>query len=219
MRSIYRILLSAALFTLASVATAQSASVDGRKDVLAEFELLHAQPFVLEQPYVHTWRKETPAVHAGYVLVLKTELHHVVRRQTQERVLFVGNQTAERVNAPPSGSGETGQIVVIVPAPLREDGTVDLDPWKARIFFGTAPLAEDVDEQRIAVELRRARRLELGPARRPRDANGELLPIPNRPTLPFADRHALDLKLAELVEFYSPLEVDLVAGLRVPIHR
>ena len=130
-------------------------------------------------------------------------------------MLYVGAQTAERVNAPPAGSGapgELGQLVVVVPAPLDAEGRVALDPWSVPIFLGTERLPEDVDAARIQLELARAARLGLGPARRPAPAGAAPAPVP-QPLLRLADRHALELELASLIEHWSPAEVDLVEGL------
>lgn len=209
----------------------------------SEFELLDARPFVLEEPYVHTWRAEQPLVGSGWVLVLRAPLERIRPRQTAEPVLYVGAQTAERVNAPPfdtPGAGELGQLVVLVPAPLDAEGKVALDPWSVPVFLGTEALPEDVDAARIVLELDRAARLGLGPPRRPVVAPGAAgasgatggasrrpsagvgrvptAPVP-LPALRLHDRAALDLELASLIAFWSPEELDLVNGLRTPVGR
>src|SRR5690606_11950668 len=84
-----------------------------------------ARPFQLQTPYTHLWRKEQPAVASGYLFVLRVNPHLVRPRQTAEPVLYVGNQTAERLNV----GDDHGNIVVIVPGLS--------DPAAARFWFGT----------------------------------------------------------------------------------
>lgn len=221
-------LAPALLLAFAPLAAAQGTpSAAAAPSAPSPFELLYARPFVLDAPYAHTWRAEAPAVRSGWVLVLRAELERIRPRQTLEPVLYVGAQTAERVNAPPDPEdaevpGLLGQLVVVVPAPLDASGSVALDPWSVPIFLGTPAQPEDVDEPRIQRELLRAARLRLGPARRPAGAQAPGAPsaaAPVPPVLHLADRHALDLELASLVERWSPAEVDLIEMLRRPADR
>ena len=187
------------------------------------FELLYARPFVLDEPYLHTWRKEAPAVSSGYLLVLRAERELIRPVQVLEPVLYVGAQTAERVNAPAQEGSDTAQLVVVVPAPLDDDaddgadgdGQVALDPLRVPIFLGTKALPEDVDAASIQRELRRATALRLGPARLPQVAGLAGLRRP-KTVLRLPSRADLDLELANLIAFYSPEERDLVQSLRVP---
>jgi len=187
------------------------------------FTLLYARPFLLEQPYTHTWREEAPQVRSGYVLVLQAELERIRPRQTLEPVLYAGAQTAERINAPRAAPGSAsgvpgalGQLVVLVPAPLDAQGRVAFDPWKTPIFLGTPAFPEEVDAARVRLELARARRLGLGPPRRPKATAAARALARSPAPLRLPDRDALELELANLIERYSPAEVDLVRGMRVP---
>ncbi len=227
MRTLAR-LAPALLLALAPRAPAQGTPSTAAPSAPSPFELVFARPFVLDAPYAHTWRAEAPAVRSGWVLVLRAELERIRARQTLEPVLYVGAQTAERVNAPPDPEdvevpGLLGQLVVVVPAPLDASGAVALDPWSVPIFLGTLAQPEDVDEPRIQRELLRAARLRLGPARRPAGAQAPGVPSAGPPPVPpawhLADRHALDLELASLVERWSPEETDLVEMLRQPVDR
>ena len=197
---------------VAPAAQAQSAET-------SPFELLYARPFVLDEPYLHTWRKEAPAVSSGYLLVLRAERELIRPVQVLEPVLYVGAQTAERVNAPAQEGSDTAQLVVVVPAPLDDgtdgDGQVALDPVRVPIFLGTKALPEDVDAASIQRELRRATALRLGPARLPQVAGLAGLRRP-KTVLRLPSRADLDLELANLIAFYSPEERDLVQSLRVP---
>jgi hypothetical protein len=131
----------------------------------AALELLTAEPFVVDEPFVHEWRAEKPLVNAGYLLVLRAAPDLVRTRETYEPVLFVGAQTAERCSVQQSG----GVIVALVPAPLGSDGHVALDLATTPIFFGSLELPERVDAARCARELADARRKGLGAPRRALD--------------------------------------------------
>lgn len=171
----------------------------------AALELLEARAFVVDEPFVHEWRAEQPLVSAGYLLVVRVPDELALPRATFEPVLFVGDETAERVNAPRAGAN----LVLLVPAAER-GGRVDLDLARAPIWFGSLELPERVDAARIAAERRAAEARGIGPARsapRVRAAStGE--PIRVR------TRRELDAYLADLVELWSPEETDLVRQLR-----
>ncbi len=172
-------------------------------------ELVFAQPFSLDVPYEHTWRKEQPSVLSGWILVIRTDPALLVPRQTADPVLYVGNETAERLNA-----GDSGNLVVLVPSPLDTNGVPTLDPAAAPIWFGADELPERVDAARIQAELSAALAQRVGPA------TSTALRSQGQPGTVFAlDRSELELHLADLVEFYSPTESDLVAGMRAPILR
>ena len=92
-------------------------------------EVVYARSFELDQGYKFEWRKEQPLVKKGVILVLKVDPDLVYPRQIAEPVLYVGDQTAERVNI----GYKSGHVVAIVP------GEVDLN--KAMIWFGYARVA------------------------------------------------------------------------------
>ena len=174
-------------------------------------DLLLAQPFVLEESYVHSWRSESPAVKAGYLLVLEVEEPFTVPRNTLEAVLLVGDQTAERINW---GTG-SGQVVALVPAPLSRDGLPSLDLGEVLMFYGSAELPERVDATWIQTELERAYALGLRPFAAERiqaaRAAGGLLRLRDRSSLL---RHAANLVLER-----SPAEEDLARGFLAPLIR
>src|SRR6185503_7532853 len=128
-------------------------------------EILDAQPFAVDEPFVHEWRAEKPLVDAGYLLALKVDPDLARARQTYEPVLYVGAQTAESCNAPEEG----GILIVVAPAPLV-DGSVALDLATTPIWFGSLELPERVDAARIERELASARAAGVGPARMAGDA-------------------------------------------------
>ncbi len=180
-----------------------------------------ARPFTVEQPFTHMWRTEQSAVDAGYLLVLRVNPDLVYPRQTAEPVLYVGEQTAERVNV-----GYTdGHVIAIVPTPRDpKTGAPTLDLTRTRIWFGTPRLPESVDAARVRTETELAATV-LGPmiegrpdgpviapgvaavamARQARAAGGE--------AAAYTDRAALHAAAAELVLRYAPSETDLAANL------
>ncbi len=181
----------------------------------AEIDLLDAVPFVLDEPFVHTWRADQPSYRAGYLVVLRTDPDLTTPRQSAEPVLYVGEQTAERCNA----GTEAGTLVCVVPAELLPDGSIDLDPTTAPIWFGAAELPERLDANAILTAHRTALSQGIGPAtlstrmRRAQSASIGANAFFAR------DRAELNLPIADLIETYSPTETDLVEGLRVPITR
>ena len=171
----------------------------------AALEILAARPFVVDEPFVHEWRAEKPLVSAGYLLVLRVAPELALPRATFEPVLFVGDQTAERVNAPRNGEN----LVVLVPAPER-DGRPVLDLSRAPVWFGSLELPERIDAARIRAERGAAEERGIGPAR----SGPRLAAAGADETIHARTRRELDLYLADLVEFYSPEETDLVRQLR-----
>src|SRR5262249_55349092 len=168
--------------------------------------LLQAQPFTLDVPFTHTWRKEQPQFSAGYVLVLSCDPDLVHARQAAEPILYVGDQTAERVNV----GGDSGHVVCIVPASTDASGAVALDLSRAPIFFGRPGLPEQVDAAHAAAELATARSRGIAPPTK------SVLASTVQPAVHFHDDWQLHLFCSDLIEHYSPQEADLVSGLRAP---
>jgi hypothetical protein len=168
--------------------------------------LVHARPFTLDRAYVHDWRAERPTVAGGLLLVLAVDPDLVHPRQVAEPVLYVGGQTAERINV----GARSGHVVAVVPAPLDARGRVQLDLTQTPIFFGEPMLPEQVDADRAAQELASA--LAAGIAPPSADAVAAALAAPVR----FGDREALQSHATDLIETWSPDEVDLIAGMRAP---
>jgi len=172
----------------------------------AEVELLEARAFVLDEPFVHTWRKEQPTFTGGYLLVLRSDPALVQRRQLAEPVLYVGSEVAERVSG-----GEAGYLVCLVPAPVDATGIVQLDPTTAPIWFGEPDLPERIDAPRARAELRRALRRGVRSAANP----DGLQRVSVDQTVFARDRSELDLVIADLIERWSPSERSLAESLRV----
>lgn len=171
-------------------------------------EVVVMRPFVLDEGFNSDWSAERPLVRSGWILVLRADPALLRPRQTQEPILFVGDQVAERLN---SGAG-SGYTVVLVPAELAAPAAgaaPDAPPTVAPIlvdrpaFFGTPGTAEAVTREMATNELAQA--IAAGysaptPAARTEalTRGGELLQS--------TDRAALLVAAASLVRTWSPEE-------------
>lgn len=163
-------------------------------------ELLSAAEFTLERPATHWYRAEQPSYTRGLLLTLHVNEDLATARQTYEPVLYVGSETAERVNH----GLESGNLVVIVPNLSLED--LANEP----IFFGTPELPE-----RVSAEMAMQER-ETAFARGVATTGAQRIErVLDEPFVVFDDTE-LRTKAAELIEAYSPAEMDVVEGLRAP---
>ncbi len=174
--------------------------------------VLFAQPYVLEQGYVHSWRAERPLTDAGFLLVLEVEEAFTVPRNTEESVLYVGEEVAERINW---GAG-SGRVIALVPAPLGSEGVPELDLESALIFYGSPGLPERIDANFVQIELEAARAAGVKAL-----SEASILPAleAGGGVKLFADRTALERHAARLLLEYSPSEAELAEGLLVPLLR
>ena len=113
--------------------------------------LLVAQPFELEAGFRYDWRAERPLVTSGHLIVLSVEPDLVYPRQTAEPILYVGDQTAMRLNV----AYPSGRVLALVPGDLPTSGT--------RIWFGTPGLPEQVDARQVDAERRLAEAAGIAP--------------------------------------------------------
>jgi hypothetical protein len=163
-------------------------------------EVVSIRPFTLENGFEFKWSAESPMVKSGVLLVLKVEPALVYPRQVAEPVLYVGNQTAQRMNH----GYESGYVVALVP------GEVDLT--KDPIWFGTPELPERVTRDMAATERKLADEAGIKPlaAREAETAvknGGDAIHAENMTEM-------LD-PVANLIEKYSPQENELVESLRI----
>lgn len=163
----------------------------------APLELLHAESFRLDQGYVHRYRSDSPVVDRGWLLVLAGDAAALATRQMKMPVLYVGAQTAERINLAPAG-----KLVVLVPGDFRLQD--------APIFLGTPALPEELRQDQIGAELAAARAAGVEP---PAAAVVTKVTQPGRS---YADDWELRQRAMDLVEQFSPGEAELVRGWRVP---
>ena len=185
--------------------------------VVQQAQLLYAQPYLLDEGYTHWWRAEHPTVDAGWLLVLAVEADLVHPRQGYQPVLYVGDQTAERVNVgfvpgelPP---GAKAQVVALVPAPRNAQGDVALDLSRSLIWFGTPALPEEVDAAQIVTEQALALSRGIAP---PRAGAVRAAVHEGGGAIYLPDYQSLMHHSAELILRYSPGERDLVEGLTAP---
>lgn len=164
-------------------------------------QLVHAQRFHTDMPFAHQWRADRQMYDAGWVLVLSGEPELLRQHQTKDPVLYVGAQTAERVN-----NGDSGKLVVIVPG--------DIDLADAAIFLGPAALPEELWQEQIDDTVTAARNGGAVPPTAEQRGKALVAGV-----LEFADDYWLHRHAVDLVEKHSPNEKDLIAGWRVPLVR
>lgn len=171
-------------------------------------DIISVQPFTLEQSTTHFWRAERPSYRSGYLLVLKVDPAYVIARQIAEPVLYVDDQTAERVNH----GEQSGHVVAIVPAVLDDATHIDaIDLSKALIWFGTPDLPERVDTRAILAERRAAKEAGIGalPAARLTAARAR-----GGATLDVTSKRELLRAAGRLVERYAPEDERVAERLR-----
>ena len=161
-------------------------------------EIVYARPFTLQKGYEFEWRKEKPLVTEGVILVLRVKPDLVYPRQCAEPVLFVGDQTAERVNV----GYESGLVIYLVPDKI--------DLKTTPIWFGTPQLPEQVDSATIKKERELADKagIKAFDAAKVKTATDR-----GEKQLETSDRDQLRRSLAALVREYSPKEKELVKAL------
>jgi hypothetical protein len=166
-------------------------------------DIVYARPFSLEKGFKFFWRKERPEVTEGLILVLKADKALLVPRAAMMPVLYVGDQTAQRVNH----GHESGYFIVLVP------GQPDLT--KAPIWFGTPNLHDQVDASTIEAERKKADEAGIQPlpTKKVQAAlarGGEPLDAENL-------GQVLHGEVADLILKYSPQEKHIAEGFRVPV--
>lgn len=163
-----------------------------------QLALHHAERFRVERPFEHLWRADRPLVNTGWLLVVSGDPELLRPRQSKMPVLYVGAQTAERINA-----GTSGRLVLLVPGDFRLED--------APIFLGSEALPEELRQPAIDAELATA-------------VAGGAVPTPAATIKavtaaergPFETDYELRQRAMDLVEIHSPTEKDLIAGWRVP---
>lgn len=161
--------------------------------------LLVAQPFTLETPFINTFSKERERVSNGVLIVVEVDPALVIPRNSLEPVLYAGNVAVQRLN-----HGErSGRVIGIVP------GTLNLTT--APIWFGTPELPERVTKNTVQYERGLADKAGVRafpPAR---------LDSIQRPVIAAKDLATLLRTVAaDLVYEYSPQEKQLADSWRLP---
>lgn len=158
----------------------------------------YARTFELGNGFRFTWDANQAQITEGTLLVLKVDPAYVLPRQTAEPVLYVGAQSAERINS----GHESGYVVALVP------GKVDLATTP--IFFGTPELPESVTAEKAAAELAQAQAAGIQPfaaepVKSAWQAGGRTLRAENHAEL-------LRGEVSRLIVKYSPQEKNLADG-------
>lgn len=205
MKTIAAALAASAVLVTASLTLSSSNQQDGAPPALppqpnlSPVLLRVAQPFELDQPATHWYRSERPQYRKGTLLVLSVPPDLVEPRQSYEPVLYVGDQTAQRVNA----GSPSGMLVAIVP------GQPDLT--STPIYFGDLALPETIDQDEAEHQLAEALAAGVQPA------SATQVDVATRDPMWFADDHELLEFASYLVEEFAPDEVDLITSLRAPL--
>ena len=126
----------------------------------------------------------------------------LVPRATPMPVLYVGDQTAERLNM----GDKSGHVIAIVP------GKPDLT--KAPIWFGTPRFPEKVDQTVIKAEREVAEEAGIRPL--PAAQVKAALALGGEPINATNLREVLRTEAAELILKYAPQEKHIAEGFRVP---
>ena len=172
------------------------------KTPAAVTDLVFARSFTLAKGYKYNWSKERPMVTSGTLVVLKVDPKLVIPRNTAEPVLYVGNQTVQRLNQ----GDKSGHVIGIVP------GKIDLT--QAPIWFGSPQLPERVTAETIRTERALADEAKIKPF------GAEKIQEATRENLQAADLSSLLRDhVANLVLEYSPQEKDLAETWRLPVAR
>jgi hypothetical protein len=161
--------------------------------------ILFAQPFTLETPYINTFSKEREKVSNGVLVVLEVDPALVVPRNSLEPVLYAGNVTVQRLN-----HGErSGRVIGIVP------GTINLST--APIWFGTPELPERVTKSTVQYERGLAEKagVRAFPSTQLSSIQRSVVATRDLATL-------LRTVAADLIYQYSPQEKELADSWRLP---
>jgi hypothetical protein len=194
------ILLSIIFIVLASFAIAGDDLRPVPKTPSAVIDIVFARPFTLAKGYTYDWSKERPLVSSGILVVLKVNPDLVIPRDSAEPVLYVGNQTAQRLNH----GHESGYVIAIIPG--------DVDLTQVPIWFGSPELPERVNAEMIRSERTLAEAAKI----RPFGARKVLSVKEGR--LQASDLYSLLRDhAAELVLKYSPQEKKLAETWRLPV--
>lgn len=200
LRKLFFVLGAIIIFMHSMASFGQQKKVEDITTPSAVIDVVYVQPFSLGKGYTHYWREEKPFIRTGTLVVFKVNPGLVYPRNAAEPVLYVGNQTAERLNF----GNDSGYVVAIVP------GEVDVS--KSRAWFGRPELPERVNEKIIRMETELADREKIQPlnADAVQKVTQKHLDVPDLATL--LRDHA-----AELVLKYSPGEKALAEAWRLPV--
>ena len=143
------IVILTGLLVISVCLTTQLAASDFESKTI--LDVVHVQPFQLEESFRFDWRREKPDVRSGLLVVFKVDPDLVTPRNALEPMLYAGNQTVQRLNH----GHESGFVIGIIPE--------ELDLSKVPVWFGTPALPEAIGAEIIGNERARAERLGILP--------------------------------------------------------
>jgi hypothetical protein len=166
-------------------------------------EVVYARSFETANAFKFIWSKDRPTGNTGTLLVLKVNPDLVLPRQVAMPVLYVGEQTAQRINH----GHESGYVIAIVPG--------DVDLAKSPVWFGTPDFPHQVDAGMARAERQLAAQAGIKPfpaeaVNAARARGGDRLNIVDMKAL-------LRTEVAELILQYAPQESHLADGFRIPV--
>ncbi len=194
------ITLSTVLLLITGCASAQTAPPRETAAPVAVRNILFAQPFTVERPYINTFSRERAKVSSGVLVVLEVDPAYLDPRDAVVNpVLYAGGAAVIRLNR----GNESGRVIGIIP------GSIDLATEP--VWFGSPELPERLTAATVQAERARAERAGIRPFGTERIATIRRAPVrvPDVATL-------LRNVAAELVLQYSPQEKELADQWRLP---
>ncbi|MEM1181815.1 MAG: hypothetical protein AAGM22_25950 [Acidobacteriota bacterium] len=179
-------------------ATPAAASDFAPKSVI---DVVHVQPFQLDQSFRSDWQQEKPEVQSGLLVVLNIDTALVIPRDALEPVLYAGDHVVQRLNR----GDKSGFVVGIIP------GTPDLST--VPIWFGTPALPEAIDAQLLSTERARAEGAGIRPVGTVGAKSLAREPVVASDLTALLRDHA-----AALVQQYSPQEQRLADSWRLAVN-
>ena len=208
--SIAVILASGAVATTAFVHQASGQGTPINTVQKSPLRLLFAQPFFLDQSYQHAWRSDQPTYSAGYVIAVAADPEVMPVMQVHHPLMFVGDMPIERVN----DGWQSGVVVGFVPSPVK-DGQLTLDLATTPIFWAKPDiLPEALTASQARAELERA--IESGAVAQ-QGATVQSAVTSGGGAVYVETHGMLQRYVADVIERFSPGEVDLISGLRAPL--
>jgi hypothetical protein len=210
------IVLTAAILTAAPLAMADDAPAPPAPEPIVEAgeipaipatpaavaDVVYARSFTLDKGFQYYWTKQRRNVTTGTLLVLKVDNALVFPRETPMPVLYVGTQTAQRLNH----GHQSGHVIAVVP------GEVDLT--KQMVWFGERESPWNIDAAAANAQRDLAVRAGIKPFSKEKVTaalknGGERLRLADMSTL-------LREVVAPLLDEYSPQERTLAEDFRRP---
>lgn len=185
---------------LPSITAAQKLKIAKALPSSGVLDVVFISPVFVGDAFLHNWREEKQLYESATLAVFKVNPKLVYPRNAAEPVLYVGNQTAQRLNQ----GDKSGYVIALIP------GDVDLS--REPVWFGSAELPERVNKETIAKERERAEAARFQPFDPEHVAKVSTKPLKAQNL-----RDLLREPISELVMKFSPEEKHLAEAWRVPV--